>query len=411
MFSHVSFDREHLLYVTAQRRFRRAAFFLVSALSLVGASAAEWSVSFPEAPVAGALDLLETRWVTERPPHGDDNRIQLHRYRGAADPTASLLYLPGTNMNGEVAVEDEDYNLWLYLARRGVTVYTLDYRTHFVTSEELPDARFMAAWTMEAFVDDAREAVRFIRRNDPEGLLFVAGFSRGVWLGYGLVGLEEAGALAGLVVLDGGFKSYRGRSRHDFAAALELFEKAGSWASDVSGGLGWEARDRLMRAARSDPQGPAIGGDFETVGEQVASILYNAWRPGGLANPVDGLSRVEVLARLLEGYDRYYPAIQNLESATIADYPDAPNTSLDDRWGELELPILYFGATNMGADWLLDGIYSASKSGSKDVTIHVLENHGHLDVLVGERAQEDVFEVVLRWILQRASAEHLSLAH
>lgn len=386
-----------------RRRFFGLTITLGFLFLFAGASAAEWSVSSPEAPVGGAEDVLETRWVTGRPPQSDHDKIQLHRYRDSGDPTAALLYLPGTNMNGEIAIADEDHNLWLYLARRGVTVYTLDYRTHFVSSDELVDARFMAVWTMAAFVDDAREAVRLVRRQGPEIPLFVAGFSRGVWLGYGLAAMEEPGSLAGLVVLDGGFKSYRGRSQYDFATALARFEQAGNWASDVAAGLGWQPRARLMQAAGSDPQGPAIGDGFETVGEEVASILYNAWRPGGLANPVDGMSRVEILARLLQSYDRYYPTIQNLESAAIADYADAPSTPLDDRWGELELPILYFGATNMGSDWLLDGIYSAAKSGSKDVTIRVLENHGHLDVLVGESAREDVFEVVEHWIRERVS--------
>jgi hypothetical protein len=60
--------------------------------------------------------------------------------------------------------------------------------------------------------------------------------------------------------------------------------------------------------------------------------------------------------------------------------------------------VLYFGNTNMGADWLLNGIYSAGKSGSKDVTINVLERYGHLDVIVGEHARQDVFEPARAWM-------------
>ena len=137
------------------------------------------------------------------------------------------------------------------------------------------------------------------------------------------------------------------------------------------------------------------------MGEQVASILQGAWRPGGLANPQDGVSRPQILARLLADYDRYYPSVQNIESAAIADYDDHPTLAVDDRWGELELPVLYFGATNMGATWVLDGVYSAAKSGSRDVTLNLLENYGHLDVLVGERAREDVFEPLLSWLDER----------
>ena len=37
-------------------------------------------------------------------------------------------------MNGEIALTDEDHNLWIFLARRGVEVFTLDYRTRFASS-------------------------------------------------------------------------------------------------------------------------------------------------------------------------------------------------------------------------------------------------------------------------------------
>ena len=55
----------------------------------------------------------------------------------------------------------------------------------------------------------------------------------------------------------------------------------------------------------------------------------------------------------------------------------------------------------MGTDWLLAGIHSAGHSGSKDVTLNVLERYGHLDVIVGENARKDVFEPALAWILAR----------
>jgi hypothetical protein len=102
------------------------------------------------------------------------------------------------------------------------------------------------------------------------------------------------------------------------------------------------------------------------------------------------------------GYDRWYPAIQNVEGRAIASVVDDPDTKVDDNWGKWTVPILYFGSTGMGADFLLNGIYSAAKSGSKDVTLNVLERYGHLDIVVGEKARADVFEPTLAWILERA---------
>ena len=106
---------------------------LVFALSR-GASAAppEWAAG-KGAPITGAPDIEHTAWSTSRPPAGPFDRIEVHRYRTKAAPVATLLYLPGTNMNGEAAVTDEDHNLWIFLARRGVEVFALDYRTRFAS--------------------------------------------------------------------------------------------------------------------------------------------------------------------------------------------------------------------------------------------------------------------------------------
>ena len=46
----------------------------------------------------------------------------------------------------------------------------------------------------------------------------------------------------------------------------------------------------------------------------------------------------------------------------------------------------------------MNGIYSAKLVGGEDVTVSVLENYGHLDVLFSKRAVTDVYEKVLSWI-------------
>ena len=84
--------------------------------------------------------------------------------------------------------------------------------------------------------------------------------------------------------------------------------------------------------------------------------MYDAWRPGGLANAVEGVSRPQVLARLLAGYDRFYPRVQNPEGRSIADHADDPTTPIDDRWGELTLPILYFAEAEKLSRLGLEGI-------------------------------------------------------
>lgn len=364
--------------------------------------------------------IHETVWRTVRPPYGAHDKIEVHRYRAASAkaeteagtesgppeaPRATLLYFPGTNMNGEATIGDEDHNLWFFLASRGVEVYALDYRTHFVPATGVEDMNFMKHWSLATFVDDAARAAALARRESHREKVFVSGFSRGVTIAYGLAASEPKGNIAGVVAFDGTFKSHAPKGEFDLAAAAEQLVDAGTFVMDVAGSRGWEWRQKLMADAIADPGGPAQNEPYETIGDELADVLYTAWGPGALANPKDGVSRPAVLAQLLEGYDRYYPMIQNPQGRSLADYPEDPNTPIDDAWAELELPVLYFGSTGMqqlvGSRWLLDGIHSAAEAGGKDFTVHVLEGYGHLDVLVGESARTDVFEPALTWLNAR----------
>jgi pimeloyl-ACP methyl ester carboxylesterase len=378
----------------------RAHHFFAFALLAAPAAAADapWTGG-AEAPLAGVADIRETRWEAARPPGGTYDRIRVHRYRAVGPAKAALLYLPGTNMNGQVALPDEDHNLWVFLARRGVEVYALDYRTAFPPSSGVSDLGFMANWTVDAFTEDVRAAAALARKESGRPKLFVAGFSRGAFLAYAYAGVEPE-TIAGLVILDGPFKNHV-TAPFDRAAEMAKLKASGGWGSDVAGPLGWDNRAKLLGAAAANPSGAALDAKFTTVGEQVSDLLYNAWGPGGLTN-TRGQTKVQNVSRLLVGYDRWYPAIQNVEGRAIASVADDPDTKVDDNFGKWTVPVLFFGSTGMGADFLMNGIYSAAKSGSKDVTLNVLERYGHLDIVVGEKARADVFEPTLAWILERA---------
>lgn len=374
------------------------------------ADGAAWKVDQAERPLVTGSNVQETVWSTGRPPGGPFDKIAVHRYRtraagatnGAAAPVATLLYLPGTNMNGIARLTDEAHNLWVYLANRGVEVFAIDYRTRFIPPDTPPTGLVsLRAWGVDAFTADAAAAAALARKESGREKLFVAGFSRGVFLAYAYAG-TEFDKVAGLIVLDGPFKNHAPKGQFDAAAGLAKLESAGTWGNDVSGSLGWDNRQKLMDAVAANPDAPASDAKFKTIGDQLANVLQFAWRPGGLANPQGGMSVPRNLATLLGGYDRYYPAVQDVDGRSIADYDDDPKTPVDDKWGELKLPILLFASTGMGGDFLLNALYSADKSGSTDVTLNVLERYGHLDILVGEHAQKDVYQPTIEWIKVKA---------
>lgn len=336
-------------------------------------------------------DITQTSWQLQVGAHGYD-KVGLERYRVKDAPQiAAVLFLPGTYMNGRATVLDENHNLWLYLANRGVTVYAMNYRTHYVPHDEA-DTRVMRNWGMERFVGDAERLARFVTNLD-DMPMFVAGFSRGVGYAYALAGRVD---FAGLISLDGSFKAYR-ETPYDRDEAMSRLEESGKFVSVLSS-RGYEWRRNLMATAAENPNGPANDPDFDSAGAHLASVLHRAWGRDVLANTSRTLTPVDVLGQHMLDFDWYFPQVQNIQARAIASRRDHPATDLDDHWGNMTLPILHFSASNMGGDMVLNGIYSASKSGSQDVTLHLLEGYGHTDVLTATSARGDVYEVIRQWI-------------
>lgn len=361
-----------------------------------------WKLDVAERLLDGVAAIRETVWSLARPPHGNFDRIRVHRYRGGGKPFAAVLYLPGTNMHGGASIRDERHNLWLHLAARGVDVYTVDYRTHAIPADTPRDGLGeLQRWDTALFVDDVAAAFELARRESGQRRLFVGGFSRGALLAYAYA-LQAPRRIAGLLILDGSFKRATPDPAFDREAALHKQHESGQWASDIGGSRGWAARQQLMAAVIADPTAKSPSPDHATVGDLLIHVLNTAWGPGGLANPAGGLSRPQVLATLLHDYDRYYPAIQEVEGRSIAAQVDDPATPLDDRWGRLRMPIIAFASTGLGNDWTQAVLHSAKSSGSREVTTNVLDRYGHLDVLVGEQAREAVFVPTLDWLCAKS---------
>lgn len=282
------------------------AFALAIVLVVTSPSLFAWKEVLKERPIEGVPGITETRWQLERRRgNAARDRIQVHRYRGDGEARAALLYLPGTHMNGYLpgrrgeviyANPTEDHNLWLFLAKRGVEVFTLDYRSHFIPVEPA-DHAYMRDWTLDRYVDDAMEALSLVRGESGRAQVFVVGFSMGATLAYGVVNVASAEEFAGLIVLDGSFKQPPGGRSFERARATAMIEKLGRWSIGVAGGIGWDNRQQLMESVINDPTQPRDDRPGETVGERLTRLLARSgpgvWATAGVH------SDVQVLAALL----------------------------------------------------------------------------------------------------------------
>jgi len=150
-----------------------------------------------------------------------------------------------------------------------------------------------------------------------------------------------------------------------------------------------------MQSVIQNPNGPAPLPKYKTAAENLEHVVYDSkdfGGKGGLANPFDGYSNPAVLARMLIGYDRYWPAIQN--------YQNPFTRQLRDTLKATKIPVIAFSSTNITPDWSAWVVDSAHATGSDDVTLRVFQNWGHLDLLCGNQSEAKVFAPTMSWLRQ-----------
>jgi dienelactone hydrolase len=364
---------------------------LLPLLALGGvASAADFKAVGSARELKGATAIYEWSFEATVGKSAFD-KIGLHRVakgpKPPAHPDAVVLYLPGTNMNGEVALEDPRYSFQVYLAEQGIDVWSMDYRTHFIppaTPES--DLAELATWTNALFESDIDAAAKFVSEKSGRSRIFIAGFSRGVEFAYLFAAMHYPERVAGIIALDGFIPHHAMRS-----------VPPGHYADDIGGEhLTYDKRYKLMQMVIDNPDQAAPIPKYKTARENLEHVVYDAGGffggKGGLANPQGGYSDAAVLARLLIAYDRYWPAVQDGES------PFTPMllTSLK----LSKIPVIAFASTNFGAGWPGQVEESAKSTGAPDPSFTKLDNWGHLDVLAGTKSESQVFAPTAAWIKQ-----------
>jgi pimeloyl-ACP methyl ester carboxylesterase len=365
--------------------------FFIALGAAASAGEADFSAVGGGHELKGAPGIYESNFAASV---GDSpfDKIGLHRVAKVphvpGDLNAVVLYLPGTNMNGEVALEDPRYSFQVYLAEQGVDVWAMDYRTHFIPPQTpQSDLSELAGWTNDLFESDIDAAAKFVSEKSGRDKLFVAGFSRGVEFAY-LYAARHPGHVAGIIALDGFIPTHPMRAQP---------VTVGHYADDVGGEhLTYDKRYKLMQMVIDNPDQPAPIPKYKTARENLEHVVYGAGGffggNGGLANPQGGFSDAVVLARLLIGYDRYWPAVQDGENPFTPELFAALKAS--------KIPVIAFASTNFGSQWPGQVEAAAKSTGAPDPSFTKFDNWGHLDVLAGTKSESEVFAPTAAWIKQ-----------
>lgn len=367
---------------------------------------------------------------------GEFDRVRLHRvveerfpFQPATTATGVLM-LPGAPNSFEAIfmaplispVPDWDHSVAVFLAKNGIDVWGMDYRWVQVPMET-DDFGFMEHWGLAQEVQDTREAlsvIRSIRTATGQGdrRLHLLGFSYGVPIAYGLVGVETQlppgqRLVKGLVAVDYDLKVDAETQRSaacEAAARGQARILSGVYQNDNGVFFNYvgSLADEYPEAPSpfSPPGLPRPFTNFEFA--LFAGALHDPWHfVGGQFDPFPyptGLRFTDAdlwvdVARSLP----FYVPIQALVdiNLTLCDEVDVP---FDDHLAEITIPILALGAAGGGAP----DPYTPSLTASRDVewlTVQLLTpgevmfDFGHADLFLATDAEALVWQPLLDWLV------------
>ncbi|MEM7350386.1 MAG: hypothetical protein AAF657_06240 [Acidobacteriota bacterium] len=307
----------------------------------------------------------------------------------------------------------DERSLAIFLARRGIDVWGIDFRWTRVLSTTT-DLSFMADWGMERHIADldvAFTAARLVRGFTGSGFgrLHLLGFSRGAQIGYGYLNAETQQPpfrrhSRGFIVLDVPYLAADDTSAQRACERVESIEADlddGFFADDLS----------LFRVlgdlAAADPASPSpfIPGlsNLEAAlffGSTDSLIGYHL--VGGLPTQLFYTEPSLWLATMQASTAWSSPLPLQLQIFQLrCGEVDLP---FDDHLADVTVPALYLGAAGgLGAS----GLASLEALGSTDVTTRVVAllapeerafDLGHLDTLLATDADQLFWTPIANWI-------------
>ncbi len=383
--------------------------------------------------VANQSHLVHIAWEAQRPPYGVWDWIRLHRLvKGRSIPMQGVsknkvvFLLPGTfDAGGWSRLRHVDVNPFIFLAQNGYDVYTVSFRNAFIPNMEYEqivasgiDLSVTAEWTFGVYREDINACVDKIKQVSHTSKIFLGGFSRGALLAF-IYASKYQNNLKGLVVLDGPIKKLPPLAEEAvndavFAYIIDRFQQGQLPVSDTCdsvlcpppgiypllGEATWDNYANWQLASVVPMAISKTGGDlpppFTTLSAFVADDAHYLWGEGILTNYYGGAIDHDVLVTGLAEFTRYWPIVQNFEWWQLDAYDDVPYFDYDDN--PIDLPAVAFLSRFFCPDAVCLDDSIPNKTIHSDVTIHYLEQYGHLDIMFGANTLEDVKLPLLEWL-------------
>ena len=297
-----------------------------------------------------------------------------------------------------------------YLASKNIDVWGIDLGWTMVPDES-SDFSFMEGWGYKKDANHTLKAMRIariVRGLSRQGFsaLNLLGYSSGNTVAYAAANIEtqvhnkRKRHVKGIISMDNAFKALDGDSGCAFAMPIEVEIAGGKFQNDFGGFF-----KLLADLALGEPDAPSPLFEgftniqafrFAQYGNDV--LGFHAFG-GNLEGPFysDEMRNL----RAVSNYSTYMPNLlwQEIDAVNCS----SMNVSFDDYLHLITVPILYIGAG--GGSGSEAGFYTGSLTASSDITNQLVSVNadplldvGHLDIWVGNNAQNLVWSDLRNWL-------------
>ncbi len=317
-----------------------------------------------------------------------------------------------------------------YLASQGIDVWGIDLAWTLVGSGE-KDFTFMENWGMQHDINDIEQALSFARQirtqtGSDGGRLALLGWSRGGWLGFGLLNQESQQSCSnrqvkGYVPVDLLYKTNSPSSQAFFCSIEADYDQ--EIASGVYNSNGGQYVQNSAEQAIEHPYRTSV-----VLGSPYTNLTYSLtagaapYQYGNHFTPyfhyVGGTFPNDDFSAIPSGlsYSNVgewndfefgaspYEPVQLLADASAITCGDDPNLQFDKHLNDITVPVFYVGA---GGGFGGYGLYQLSLLGSTDVSNHIVSfyppdqqafDFGHVDLFYAEDAQKLLWSNILQWL-------------
>lgn len=368
---------------------------------------------------------------------GKHDRIGIHRVtqvnNGEPVPSNNAVLL----VHGDAWGFDQAFmhgisrrSIGAYLASQGIDVWGIDLAWTLVGSGET-DFNFMKSWGMQHDINDIERALSFARQvrtqtGSDGGRLALLGWSRGGWLGFGLLSQESEQSCSnrqvkGYVPVDLLFKTNSASSQAFFCSLETDYDQ-----QIASGVYDANAGQQLQDVAEQAIEHPyrTFTYDGNTYSNLAWSLTVGAapYQYGNHFTPYfhyvggtfpnddiqaipNGLSYSNVADwNDFEFGPSPYEPFDLLAEASAITCGDDPNLPFDKHLKDITVPVFYVGAGGAFGSY---GLYQLSLLGSTDVSNLIVSfyppdqqafDFGHVDLFYAEDAQKLLWSDILQWL-------------